>query len=269
MNKSKSEKKEVKENKFSKEQLLKSQKYKDKIDLINALLKENERYSLSDVDMIIDIFMKGKVNSMALGGGSFITQNKVLPGAYINFVSAARASSTLSDRGIVALALELDWGPDEEIFTVTQEEFQNNPFRIFGYEYKHEKLKGLRDLFKNAKIAYLYKLNSGVKASNVYGIAKYKGVRGNDIKIVISSNLDEPSKYDVSTYLESSLVDIQIVSTANELVANDYMDFITTATLQATAGAALTGGTNGDTITGTEYQGFLDKIESYSFNALG
>ena len=36
---------------------------------------------------------------MSLGGGSFISQNKVLPGAYINFVSAASASATLSDRG--------------------------------------------------------------------------------------------------------------------------------------------------------------------------
>jgi len=34
-----------------------------------------------------------------LGGGTFITQNKVMPGTYMNFVSAARASATLSDRG--------------------------------------------------------------------------------------------------------------------------------------------------------------------------
>ncbi|HBF6506491.1 TPA: phage tail protein, partial [Clostridioides difficile] len=47
---------------------------------------------------------------MALGGGTFVTQNKVLPGSYINFVSATRATSSLSDRGIVAMPLELDWG---------------------------------------------------------------------------------------------------------------------------------------------------------------
>lgn len=61
MAKVKAEKKEVKENKFSKEQLLKSQKYKNERDLINALLKEDKKYSLSDVDKIIDDFMKGKV----------------------------------------------------------------------------------------------------------------------------------------------------------------------------------------------------------------
>ena len=53
---------------------------------------------------------------MALGGGSFITQNKVLPGAYINFVSVASASATLSDRGVVTMPLELDWGVEGQIF---------------------------------------------------------------------------------------------------------------------------------------------------------
>ena len=42
---------------------------------------------------------------MALGGGSFITQNKVLPGAYINFISRTRATSALSDRGVVTIAM--------------------------------------------------------------------------------------------------------------------------------------------------------------------
>ena len=48
---------------------------------------------------------------MALGGGTFLTQNKVLPGAYINFVSAAKASATLSDRGYAAMGIELELGP--------------------------------------------------------------------------------------------------------------------------------------------------------------
>ena len=34
---------------------------------------------------------------MALGGGTWLTQNKVLPGSYIVFSSVPRASATLSD----------------------------------------------------------------------------------------------------------------------------------------------------------------------------
>ncbi len=48
-----------------------------------------------------------------LGGGTFTVQNKKLPGAYINFVSAARASATLSDRGIAAMAVPLSWALSE------------------------------------------------------------------------------------------------------------------------------------------------------------
>ena len=43
-----------------------------------------------------------------LGGGTFTSQNKKLPGAYINFASAQKASSTIGERGVAAMALELD-----------------------------------------------------------------------------------------------------------------------------------------------------------------
>ena len=79
---------------------------------------------------------------MALGGGTFTAQNKVLPGAYINFVSAANAKSGLSDRGIVAMPLELDWGVDGEIFSVTSEEFEADCRGIFGYDYKSPQMAG-------------------------------------------------------------------------------------------------------------------------------
>nr|MBH7977045.1 phage tail sheath subtilisin-like domain-containing protein [Clostridioides difficile] len=49
----------------------------------------------------------------------------------------------------------------------------------------------------------------------------------------------------------------------------DYITWRKDATLEASAGLVFTGGTNGEAVTGAEYQAFLDKIESYSFNALG
>ena len=63
---------------------------------------------------------------MALGGGTFTAQNKVLPGAYINFVSLAAASATLSDRGIAAIGLELDWGASG-IQEITNADFHARP----------------------------------------------------------------------------------------------------------------------------------------------
>jgi len=206
---------------------------------------------------------------MALGGGTFVTQNKVLPGSYINFVSLARASATLSDRGVVAMPLDLDWGVENAVFEVTKEDFQKDSLKIFGYAYTDDKLKGLRDLFMNIKTLYAYRLSSGgEKATNDFATAKYCGIRGNDLKIVIQSNVDVPSDFDVRTVLGTTIVDEQTVSGADELVANDYVTFKTDATLTVTASTPLTGGTNG-TVDGTSHQNFLDKIESYSYNALG
>lgn len=207
---------------------------------------------------------------MALGGGTFLTQNKVIPGSYINFISAARASATISDRGYCAMAMELDWGIDGEVFTVEAEDLQKDSLKIFGYDYTSPKLKGLRDLFLNAKTLYCYKLNSaGVKATNDYATARYGGVRGNDIKIAISKNVDNESKFDVVTMIDDKAVDLQTVTAATELKDNDFVVFKKESELQVTAGTALSTGTNGSAVTGTEYQAFLDKIESYSFNTLG
>ena len=206
---------------------------------------------------------------MALGGGTFIAQNKVLPGAYVNFVSLASASAALSDRGIATMPLELDFGVEGEVFTVTQADFQKNAIKFFGYPYGHEKMKGLRDLFKNITILHAYRLNGGgTKATNTYATAKFGGVRGNDIKIVIQTNVDDETLYDVVTYVDTIAVDNQSVKAASELVDNDYVTFNKSASLSATAGTPLSGGTNG-TVNVTAHQTYMDKIESYSFNVLG
>lgn len=207
---------------------------------------------------------------MALGGGTFLTQNKVLPGAYINFISIATASAELSDRGYAAMGLELDWGQEDKIFEVTSGDFQKKSMKIFGYAYAHECMKGLRDLFKNIRTLYVYRLNGGgVQASNDYATALYSGTRGNDIKIAIQKNVDDNSKFDVQTYVDTTMVDTQTVAKASELVANDYVTFKATATLGVTVATALAGGSNGTTST-TSHQAFLDKVESYpSINAIG
>ena len=49
------------EPKFYKKQLLTSEKYASRRDLLNALLDDNEAYSTVQVDEIIEKFLKGKV----------------------------------------------------------------------------------------------------------------------------------------------------------------------------------------------------------------
>ena len=93
-------------------------------------------------------------------------------------------------------------------------------------------------------------------------------MRGNDLKIVIKSNIDNQGHYDVMTYLDNALLDTQTVDEASKLMANDFVEFKGSATLQEEAGVALTGGING-TVDGLAHQNYLDRIESYTFNAMG
>lgn len=166
------------------------------------------------------------------------------------------------------MALELNWG-DERVITVTGDTLQKESLKMFGYSYDSEELAPIRDIFCNATKLYLYRLNAGGdKAANDFATAKCAGTRGNDIKIMIQANVDEPSKYDVSTILGTSVVDTQTVTAASELKDNDFVSFKSDAVLSTTAATALTGGTN-KTVTGTEHSAYLAEIEPYAFNAIG
>lgn len=206
---------------------------------------------------------------MALGGGSWLTQNKVLPGSYINFASLAKASATLSDRGVAAAPFVLSWGPEGTIFEVTAADFQKNSKKIFGYGYDAPEMLALREIFCNATKVYCYRLGTSTKASNDYATAKYGGARGNKLTIKIVSDVDNAGHFIVSTLLDGIAVDEQRVQTVAELVANDFVTFKTSKALTANeAGVPLANGADCTSITGEHYQAFLDAIESYSFNTL-
>lgn len=205
---------------------------------------------------------------MALGGGTFTTQNKILPGAYINFVSAAKAY-TIGERGVAALPVQLDWGPEGKVFEVTADDFERYSLKLFGYTADDERVKGIRDLFKHCEKAYFYRLNTGAKATCTYADAKYSGTKGNDLKIVIKQDVDEEESYRVQTLMGFQVVDEQIVNQQADLIDNDYVTWKKEATLQETASTPLTSGTSGEPVAGTEYQAALDAFESYKFNALG
>lgn len=205
-----------------------------------------------------------------LGGGTYVTQNKVLAGAYFQFISKATASAGLSDRGVAAMALDLNWGADGTIIAVEAADFQKNCLKIFGYDYAAEEMKSIREVFLHATTLYMYKLTSGgTQASCTFAKAVCGGTRGNDLKVVIQKNVDDDTKFDVSLYLGTAKVDEQTVATAAELVSNSFVTWVSDAELAVTAGESLAGGTNG-TSDVTAHQTFLDKIESYpDVNAIG
>lgn len=208
---------------------------------------------------------------MALGGGTYLVQNKILAGAYFKFNSVIKATANIGDRGVSALALPLNWGNDNEIFTVTANEFMRDSMDIFGYEYTAPEMKYLRELFLHTREAHLYRLNgNGVKASNDFAVAKYSGTRGNDLKIVIAKNIDDESLFDISVYMGTNALSSQTVKNASELADTNFVTWKKDAELTETAGAPLSNGTNGTDTESASHQKFLDKLESYpDTNAIG
>lgn len=204
---------------------------------------------------------------MALGGGTFTNYNKVLPGTYINFVSALSATGEVSDRGVCAVAMELDWGCEDDFFCVTAEDFYSKSVKIFGYDYTHNKMKCLRDLFLNASKVYVYRLGNGVKASGNLAQAICAGVCGNNIKIKVSESIDNDGYFDVYTYYNNVCKDTQSVKTTDDLKDNDFVEWKTGTELAVCGATALTGGANAN-VTGEDYQKFLDKCGGISFNVL-
>ena len=210
---------------------------------------------------------------MALGGGTFLVQNKILPGAYINFISVAYASATLSDRGYATIALPMSWGPEGKVFTVELAEFLKQSQKIFGYAYTAPELLPMREIFKHAMTVYFYRLNmGGKKAANDFATAKYPGIRGNDLRVVIEANentTEEAPLFDVGTYLNTVQVDYQeAVSSVEDLADNDYVTWNKGATLTLTAPMPLSGGEDGS-VEDVAHQNYLDAMESYTYNAMG
>lgn len=205
---------------------------------------------------------------MALGGGTFVTQNKTIPGAYINFVTTATGATVFGERGVVALGDSFNWGSND-IFEVTAEDFYKNSMALFGYDALDGKMIGIRDVFKNAKKIYVGRINgnNAKKASCSFGEAKYTGTRGNDIRIAVYSDPDDSSYKNVYTYVGTTIVDTQRVKSMVELRNNNFVVWKSDATLTNTASMPMTGGTNGAT-TGQAVQSFLDDISGYSFNAI-
>ena len=211
------------------------------------------------------------------GGGNFQTMNKELPGAYINVVSVKKAAGAVSDRGYASMPMELDWGKDGEMITLTNEILQKDARKLFGYAYTAPELADIRDVFCHATTLYLYRLNSGgEKASNDYCTAVCSGTRGNSLKVVIAQDVDSDSQYVVKLYMTDTAdgqsvdvkLDEQTVAAASDLENNDYVEWKSGAALTVTAGVSLSGGSNAS-VTGDSHSAYLAALEPYYINTFG
>lgn len=199
-----------------------------------------------------------------MAGGTWLSQNKVRPGAYINFKAVPKSSMTVGDRGIVAIGLSLNWGKENDLIEVLSTDMlDGSSKKLIGFDAFSPESKLLAGALKYCYKALVYRMDNGstkasVKIGNLTCTAKYAGTFGNNILVAITEN---KSLFDVVTYVNGETVDSQKVSTISELENNDYVVFSGTGALEANAGSALTGATSGTTSETTAYPSMFAKLK--------
>lgn len=203
-----------------------------------------------------------------MAGGTWTKQDKIRPGAYINFRSAPAAVGALGERGVVTMALALPWGPAKQVIEITAGQ-DIKP--ILGYDIMAPEVLLVREALKRARTLLLYRLNTGTKATgtegNLTATAAHGGTRGNDIVIVSQVNVDDPDLYDVRTLVDGREVDSQTVALIEELQPNGWVTWAGTGAPPVTAGLALTGGDDGQ-VTNGDHSDYLAEIEKWVFNTM-
>lgn len=212
-----------------------------------------------------------------MAGGSFQSQNKIRPGAYIKFQGVPSNDNIVGSRGIVTMAAPVGWGPEDELIKVTVADLYSNKLeKILGFNVYSASAKLFRAALENAHTLLVYRADKGgTKASVQIDVAsnkklkvtaKYAGTTGNNISISIKEAY--AGGYSINTFLGNTQKDSQIVADIKDLVANDFVTFEGEGVIAQTAvNTLLTGGTNG-TPSNQMYTEYLAKLKTTQFDTL-
>lgn len=208
--------------------------------------------------------------------GTWTSQNKVLPGVYIRFTSNQGLGLTVGERGTVTICEPMSWGPVGQVMTV-ENGADTTPF--CGYDITSPNAMFLQQIFlgtnrtngANTVLLYRPTASGSAQATATTGVltatALYPGVRGNDITIVVTEEVDAET-FTVSTVVDGSIVDEQTnITNVADLVANSWVTWSGSGAVTATTGTALTGGLDG-TVESAAYSTYLTAIEPYSFDVM-
>ena len=193
-------------------------------------------------------------------GGTWTVQNKVRPGAYINFVSVPKPVGTLGERGTVAVGMPMTWGPAGQLIHLTGDELLNGASlaKVGVTAVDTEESLPYRVALAGCFNALLFRTDNGgtkatatILADTLTVSAKYAGTTGNKITIVTLKDKPEVGNYTIQVLVNNLLRESFIVSTiaALEDIESAFVDFEVLneeATIPETAGTALAGGTNGE-----------------------
>lgn len=229
-----------------------------------------------------------------MAGGTWIDQNKVLPGVYINYSSKPSSLGTMGERGIVCIGKELDWGEFGKPIVI---EDPAECFEKLGYDQMSDEMIWLRQFLvgtnrtSGASKVLVWRLTTGggaaatavatktVESETVGAIsveAKCTGTRGNDITVIVTADPDNSSsssKFYVQTLVSGQVVDNQTLKADSAtvplsgLVDNNWVSFVIKEGQAFTCNLTLTGGADG-AITANAYSEFMTAMELETWNVL-
>lgn len=216
-----------------------------------------------------------------MAGGTWTSQNKVRPGAYINFKAVPSTSSNLGTRGVMTMPAALTWGPQKQVIEVFSTDLvDGKSLDKIGCVASDAQSLLIRQALGNCYKAYIYRMDTGgnkatVTVDNIVAVAKYYGTGGNDVSFKIVENLSNSSLYDVVTYFrdtEKYRQTLPKVSNVSDLENNDWIEWSGTGVLPAneTVTTKLAGGINGE-IGKTVYtatDGYFNTIKHFSWNTM-
>ncbi|WP_203638888.1 phage tail sheath family protein [Levilactobacillus wangkuiensis] len=189
-----------------------------------------------------------------MAGGTWTTQNKRRPGAYINTKGVAQAKpDTTLGRTLLINSEKLNWGANG----VTEVDAGTDFKAVLGTTL--DKLVTLKETLKGALTVLFLNTNSGEKATVAPEAlpwaftAKYAGTKGNDLTISVEKDPADTTLVTITTLFGTEVVNEQSLRTTNAagLEANAYVDVAFTAegaaekldALSATTTYPLVGGT--------------------------
>lgn len=208
-------------------------------------------------------------------GGTWTAQNKVRPGAYINFKSVPRPVGVLGERGTVAVALPMKWGPANELIEVFSSDLLDGESlsKIGCTAFDTEMSLPYRLALTGSYKALFFRADTGgtratASLTNLTVTAKYAGTIGNNIIIAVVDT-KEDSKFDIEILYDGVLKETFTIKQLKELeeVQSDWVEFTVTelqgdTAPSATAGEKLTGGTDGKVQQeGTAYAKFFELLK--------
>lgn len=207
-----------------------------------------------------------------MAGGTWIDQNKVRPGVYINYKSSPSSLATMGERGVVAIGWLPTWGVREKFYEINgTEDTEKLGYPITAPEmlFIRQILRGTNRTSGASKILVWALASTGSASAtatigNLVATAKYAGTFGNRLSVGIVAGSDD---FVVTTYLDGKSVDSQTVETIAGLSANDYVTWSGSGALAANSGVTLTGGSNG-TASAEGYQNFRTALSVQKFDVV-